>query len=72
MTTIAPLPGQDWTAFLKAKLEDRNPKCGNCKSWVVIHPEEIFGACQLAAKNMPTAVFTPSLSTGCHMWEKKE
>lgn len=35
----------DWSAFLKAKIDDRKPKCGNCKHWVVAMSHPTFGVC---------------------------
>ncbi len=68
--TITPLPGEDWTNFLKAKLEDRNPKCGNCRYWEAkpdIHPT--IGYCRIVG--IYESERTPDLSL-CSAWEKKE
>lgn len=67
---------EDATAFLKAKLEDRNPKCGNCKWWVRPEPFVIktFGLCTRYTDggNFTTNVVSvPDLSL-CSAWEKKQ
>jgi hypothetical protein len=76
----------DITAYLKAKLEDRNPKCGNCKHWGTTGAVDraAVGVCsrnslhQLA--NTSTVqpalfevicVYTTDL-TLCSAWEKRE
>ena len=60
---------EDATAYLKAKLEDRNPKCGNCKRWVQSEPNPSFGGC-MNTMSISYQV-TQDLSL-CSAWEKKE
>lgn len=61
---------EDWSAFLKAKLDDRNPKCGNCRHWTMRH-EDInpnvaasWGLCEVGSR-----AHTTDLSL-CSAWEK--
>lgn len=59
----------DLTAYLKAKLEDRNPKCGNCKHWVQSEHAPSFGGCMNTTSINYHPVQDLSL---CSAWEKRE
>ena len=56
---------EDWSAFLKAKLDDRNPKCGNCKHWNALGVGTIRNC--LCPMNMIALMTDLSL---CSAWEK--
>jgi hypothetical protein len=67
---------EDDRAFLKAKLDDRNMKCGNCNSW---HASEIYpgrGLCAHKAADSQSGlhslvqIITQDLSV-CSEWIRK-
>lgn len=55
----------DWTAFLKAKRLDRNPKCYSCKNWEPESPDASSAHCKVHGRH------TCDL-TVCSDWGKKE
>lgn len=54
----------DATALLKAKVEDRNPKCASCAMWSRL-PGSSVGSCARAGANM--VIHTADL-TVCSDW----
>ncbi len=59
----------DITAYLKAKLEDRNPKCANCKHWVASEHTPSFGGCM----NTTAINYQPTQDLSlCSAWKKRE
>jgi len=69
----------DITAYLKAKLEDRNPKCANCRFWGLPGNTGHIRFCLLESESMRDPVMngtvrlqsTLDLSL-CSAWEKRE
>lgn len=67
---------EDITAFLKAKLEDRNPKCANCKFYG--YPQRAVSPCtkpdNAYAVTWSHILVQPSVAnlSLCSAWEKKE
>lgn len=68
---------EDIRSFLKAKLEDRNPKCANCRYWNQLCPTR--GQCGLDADSTGPGTtiriadlgYTTDL-TVCSAWEQKK
>lgn len=61
----------DWSAFLKAQLDDRNPKCGNCEHWRSEGPSRKWmGKCEkIEWDEQEPNYFVTDLSL-CSAWEK--
>jgi len=69
----------DITAYLKARLEDRNPKCANCKHWKRdTRTATTLGECSVNSFSINLGAmsnFVPQYTTDlslCSAWEKKE
>jgi len=63
----------DITAYLKAKLEDRNPKCANCKYWRSEGKTRFWvGKCErIEWDDEQPNYFVTDLSL-CSAWKKRE
>lgn len=61
---------KDWSDLLKAKLDDRNPKCGNCRFWDREHPGRIR-PCRAATDSYGIGIITMTTDLSlCSAWEK--